>query len=821
MNRWFRTLMLAALLLGCWASISRAEEAAPVVTSDAFNQLLTKYCADCHNADDSEGNLRVDQFKSVDDIFADRATWKKVHKQLRSGGMPPAGSDRPDDATRDAVSVWLDAQLNTIDFSKPIDPGHVTVRRLNRSEYDNTIRDLFGMSLQLSFQFPADDAGYGFDNIGDVLTISPLHLDNYLDAAESVTRELRRLEGNNHNYGYYHLDIGYDGARQRVGDRYSLVATGTVGFIDSNIPLPGEYTIGAKVEVRPSFADTKLDRFRRGERPRVAERRDPPADEKAEIQRLNGRTKAKIFWDGEEIAAQVLKADSDPGKVETYHIEARVNVKPGKHDLRFAHVLGHEFEEFREDTGYLLSREAHQVGLVTMYVRRERGIAEETMPPAALAYLKATGRSDEPAKSRVETYLKNALPRAFRRDLSAEELARWNGFGQSLLDDGLDMQGVVDRLTQAMLVAPEFLFRKELLTDRQSDETIQPLDSWAMASRLSYFLWNSMPDDELLALAREGRLTDEAVLRAQTQRMLKDPKSQAFIDSFFGQWLGLRKLDGVQVDSRTFPKFSSKMKIQMKQETENFVTSIVREDRSLQELLTAKYTFINDDLARLYGIDGVEGGLFKRVDLADVPRSGLLTHASVLTLSSYPTRTSPPKRGSWVLENILGDKPPDPPPGVSALDSTQQSNPNLSLRQQLELHRTDQTCASCHRVMDSIGFGLENYNAIGEWRVDDQGKAIDPSGTLPGGEAFSNSMELLKILSGREEEFAKCMTEKMLTYGLGRGMEYYDRVAVEEIVSRLKIDKYKFSTLVEQIVLSRPFRLQRRDPGMTEVTSAP
>lgn len=535
MNRRILRLILAALLTGGFLSTLRAEETTSTVNSEAFQQMLTKYCADCHNADDSEGNLRVDKFKAVDDIFADRANWKRVHKQLRSGGMPPAGSERPDDATRDAISAWLDTQLNTIDFSKPIDPGHVTVRRLNRSEYDNTIRDLFGMSLQLSFQFPADDAGYGFDNIGDVLSISPLHLDNYLDAAESVTRELRRLEGNNHNYGYYHLDIGYDGARQRVGDRYSLVATGTVGFIDSNIPLPGEYVIGAKVEVRPSFADTKLDRFRRGERPRVAEQRDPPADEKAEIQRLNGRTKAKVFWDGEEIAAQVLKADSDPGKVETYHIEARVNVKPGKHDLRFAHVLGHEFDEFREETGYLLSREAHQVGLVTMYVRRERGIAEATMPPAALAYLKATRRSDEPAKSRVETYLKEALPRAFRRDLSTEELARWNGFGQSLLDDGLDVQGVVDRLTQAMLVSPEFLFRKELLTDRESDETIQPLDSWAMASRLSYFLWNSMPDDELLALAREGRLTDEAVLRSQTQRMLKDPKSQAFIDSFFGQ----------------------------------------------------------------------------------------------------------------------------------------------------------------------------------------------------------------------------------------------------------------------------------------------
>jgi hypothetical protein len=366
---------------------------------------------------------------------------------------------------------------------------------------------------------------------------------------------------------------------------------------------------------------------------------------------------------------------------------------------------------------------------------------------------------------------------------------------------------------QAALVSPHFLFRVETDKREQTADGRQALNDFELASRLSYFLWSSMPDDELFQLAEQGTLHEDAVLEQQVRRMMADPKSYALIQNFGGQWLNLRRLatDDVAPDPEKFPEFDDALRRDVWHETELFFASVVREDRPLTELLTARYTFLNERLAKLYGIDGVDGDEFRRVDLADGHRAGLLTQASILTLTSYPTRTSPVKRGQWVLENLLGDKPPDPPPLVPGLEETQKANPDLSVRQQLEIHRADPTCASCHKLMDDIGFGLENFDAIGRWREEDGGQPLDTTGTLPTGESFSGPIELIAILSGRDQEFAACMAEKLLTYALGRGLEYYDKCTIDEIVQESEANDFRFSSLLTSIVRSEPFRMRRPD----------
>ena len=360
-----------------------------------------------------------------------------------------------------------------------------------------------------------------------------------------------------------------------------------------------------------------------------------------------------------------------------------------------------------------------------------------------------------------------------------------------------------------MLVAPEFLFRIEQDEDEQGPGT-QALDQFELASRLSYFVWSSMPDDELLQLAGDGRLSDEGVIAQQVDRMLDDPRSTALIENFAGQWLGLRKLHTAEIspDKTRYPQWNDQLRHDVERETLLFFESIVRENRSVLDLLDARYTFVNGRLAELYGLPDVEGDEFRKVDLTDTRRGGLLTQPSILVLTSYPDRTSPVRRGNWVLTNILGDEPPPPPPAVPSLEETRTANPNASLREQMELHRSDPNCASCHRVMDAIGFGLENFDAIGRWREQDGEHPIDSVGELPTGETFHGPAELIDILGSRKDEFTRCLTEKLLTYALGRGLEYYDRCAVDRIVSVTAADEYRFKTLVKAIATSRPFLLR-------------
>ncbi|MCA9056253.1 MAG: DUF1592 domain-containing protein, partial [Planctomycetaceae bacterium] len=403
------------------------------------------------------------------------------------------------------------------------------------------------------------------------------------------------------------------------------------------------------------------------------------------------------------------------------------------------------------------------------------------------------------------------LRRAFRRTVTDDEVAAYAAFVQQAIEQGDSFERGMQIALQAVLVSPQFLFRVEAPGADEWTGGAESLNDFELATRLSYFLWSSLPDDELLSLAEAGKLRDVDVLQQQADRMLRDPKAQALIENFAGQWLGLRKLatNEVAPDPMLFPEYTPELRKDVWKETELFFGHIVREDRPITELIDGRYSFLNGRLAQLYGVEGPSGDEFKKFEFNDGRRSGVLTQASILTLTSYPERTSPVKRGEWVLTNLLGDAPPEPPPVVPALDATQSSHPDLPLREQLVLHRADPGCASCHKVMDEIGFGLENFDPIGRWRDQAGGHPIDAAAQLPSGESFNGPAELVEILAARREEFTRCLTEKLLTYALGRGLEYYDRCTVDRIVSQTQAADYRFSAVARGIVSSEPFRLRR------------
>jgi hypothetical protein len=520
---------------------------------------------------------------------------------------------------------------------------------LNRAEYDNTVRDLLGVDFQPANDFPADDSGHGFDNIGDVLTVPPLLLEKYLAAAEDIAERA--------------------------------------------VPI-----------------------------------HSPSGSRTHDAAKPQGKGRDSSAFTDQERRAQPLV------------------------------------------------REVPRLGL----------------SPASAA----------------RANLKRFLPLAFRRKVSEEECERYVALTQRALDHGNSFDQAMNLTLQAVLVSPHFLFRVE--AGRQRQAGVERLDDFALASRLSYFLWSSMPDEELFRLAREGRLHEPDVLKAQALRLLHDPRADALVANFAGQWLGLRGLKSrdVRPDAAKFPDFSDQLRLDLLKETELFVRSVMLANGNIGEFLNGRYSFLNERLARYYGIDGVKGTEFRRVNFTKEPRAGLLTQGSILTLTSHPARTSPVKRGEWVLTNFLGDAPPEPPPSIPALEKTQAANPGLTVRQQMERHRADPGCAACHKVMDVIGFGLENFDPVGRWRDRDGKQPIDAKGALPNGEVFDGPVELTSILSRRKAEFNRCLTEKLFTYALGRGVEWFDKRAVDEIVAKLGKDD-RFNTLILGIIDSAPFEMRR------------
>ncbi len=586
--------------------------------------LLQQFCWDCHSAGDAEGGIAFDRYVDSAEIQSDFELWEKVIRLVKERQMPPADAAEIDNESLQRIVNGIEYELSQFDCSVETRPGRVTIQRLNKAEYNNTIRDLTGLELQLANDFPSDDVGNGFDNIGDVLSLPPILLEKYLEAAETI---------------------------------------------------------------------------------------------------------AEAIWSNEEVRNRVF------------------SIKPKSESL--------------ED----------QVAAATENVR-----------------LFAT--------------------KAFRRPLAEEELQKLFQLMRATWQrDGSDSE-IMQTVTIAILSSPNFIFRVEddsndRLDQENEDPITRRLNDYELASRLSYFLWSSMPDDRLFDLASRGELQDPATLVSEAKRMLQDPKANALVDNFAGQWLQLRDVERLTPDPGRFPTYTKDLGIAMRRETEEFFRRVVRHDRSILDFLNANYTYINEPLAKHYGIEGVKGEEFREVSLQG-GRRGILTHASILTLTSNPTRTSPVKRGKWILENILDEPPPPPPSDVPELEEGAETLG--SLREQMEQHRANPACAVCHRTMDAIGFGLENFDAIGVWRDRDGKEQINASGQLPGNKQFEGASELMAILAQEKKEaFARCLTEKILTYALGRGLVSFDRCVVNDAVSELERNDYRFSALVAAVVTSDAF----------------
>ncbi len=759
----------AALCVAAALAASLASSGMRAALADDLNQqyqdtirpLFAKYCFDCHGSDTAEGDLQLDSFASAAQVRDQRERWLKVQGQLRAESMPPEDADQPTAQQRAQLLEWIDLTINKADCDGPVNPGHVTLRRLNRIEYRHTIRDLLAVDYQPADDFPADDVGYGFDNIGDVLSLPPLLMEKYLAAAQQVSQQAivtpsvpaldRSVPGRD-----------LQGAGSATAEARALSTSGEV-FLELEMPTAGSYRLWIRAAG------------------------DQAGDEPVRI---------AFRVDGRDVVEQPVRATrSEPGEY-----SARINIPAGSHKIGVA---------FLND--YYVPAKDGQPGqdrnffLGALRVTGPLDVDDSKLSPQHRRIFVVQPGEQLSEREAARQILQPLAARTFRRDVAPAEVERLLPLVDLAIAHGDSFEAGIQLALQTLLVSPHFLFRVE--QNPAEDQESRALDDFELATRLSYFLWSSMPDEELFQLARAGQLRQDDQLTGQVRRMLADPKADAFIENFAGQWLQLRSLEDLQFDTERFPHSDAKLLRDMRTETTRFFAEIVRQDLSVLTVLDADFTFVNEALARHYGISGVTGPEFRRVSLAGTPRGGVITHASILAVTSNPTRTSPVKRGKFVLENLLGSPPPAPPANVPLLDDQQQLTGTL--RQRLEQHRINPGCASCHKLMDPIGFALEHFDAVGRYRETDDGQPIDPSGELPTGEKFQGFAELRTLLShSKREQYLQCLAQKVLIYALGRGLEYYDQCAIDEILNALEQDDYRFSRLVLEVVRSDPFQKQ-------------
>ena len=750
------------LLLALASFPSGSTDARPAVRSQEEDfkatvaPFIARHCAPCHDSKLRTAGLDLEAYREAGAAFQAQDVWHKVHDKLRSAQMPPPGRVRPGSDELKSVMRWIEKFIGVPQGQTP-DPGRVTARRLNRVEYNNTIRDLLALDSRPADDFPIDDEGYGFDNIGDVLSLSPVLMERYLAAAEKIARSV--------------IMIGP--SIQPTVERYSAEKLKQVGGIQTKHRFPTE----AEYDLRAGLGGIRPD--------------GSPV------------VKLALSLDG----VQIKLFEVDPARNKPRTFDVRLPVKAGDHEV----VLSFVDDNFKPEENPIASRDRY----LAIDYAEIRGPFNPVVPPLTESHKRvfscghANGDHRPECAQVIATHLTR---RAFRRPATENEIDGLVRLVALAEREGDSFEEGVRVALEAVLVSPQFLFRIERDPKPDDPGEIHPISEHELASRLSYFLWSSMPDDELFRCADDQTLRKPGVLEVQVRRMLADPRSRALGENFAGQWLQLRNLDLVKPDPDRFPEFDEELREAMRRETQLFFETIVREDRPILDFIDGRFTFLNQRLARHYGIAGVEGDRFRRVRLKGDQRSGLLTHGSILTVSSYATRTSPVLRGKWILENFLNAAPPPPPPGVANLNEAAVTS-SATLRQQLEKHRSDPSCAVCHSRMDALGFGLENYDAIGAWRTRDGKFPVDSAGTLPGGKTFRGSSGLKAILKSDSEAFAQCLTEKMLTYALGRGLEPFDRPAVDSIARRLASGDYRFSRLVLEIVNSLPFQMRRGEGG--------
>ena len=749
------------------------------VLSERVRPFVKQYCATCHNAKSRVADIDLEGLSS-EPLTAQRDVWEKVVRKVRTGEMPPPKMPRAPKDASDSLVEWLVAELDRAAAVHP-DPGRVAVHRLNRAEYNCAVRDLLGVDYRPADSFPADDSGYGFDNVASVLSLPPVLMEKYMNAAARVSRmalgrvkiepvlERRNVPRNVPQ-------------NSRLSDVAPVSSRGGFEF-EHSFPADAEYLLRVRLRGVP-------DR-------QLVEPLDIQIDRKL-IQRVDVQ-----FGTAEE--------DEDQRRV-----EIQTPVRAGRHDVMVT-FLRDDSKNENPRLDYTPEGKGRRAPLAVDWVEIG-GPFHPKLPSSPesrkqiLTCQPGPGKTEEACAGEI---LNRLARRAWRRPINQAERATLLRFYRMGRQDSGEFEGGLELAIKAILVSPSFLFRFERDASGAKPGDVVAVSDLDLASRLSFFLWSSIPDETLLSLAERRQLKTPAVYEAQIRRMLQDPRSRALTENFAGQWLQLRNLAIMKPDPERFGVFDDDLREAMLREAELFVSSIIREDRSILDLLDARYAYLNDRLAAYYGIPGVEGRQFRRVELKDSPRGGLLTMASILTVTSYPTRTSPVIRGKWILENLLGAPPPPPPPDVPPLQEAGLGK-TVSMRQQLEAHRANASCAACHSKMDPLGFALENYDAIGRWRSKDGGFDVDSAGKLPSGVAFHDATELKRELKANPNEFVICFTEKLLTYALGRGLEAVDMPVVRAIVRDAAQSDYRFSAIVNGIANSVPFRMRKEAPDATD-----
>jgi mono/diheme cytochrome c family protein len=823
--------------------------------------FLTANCVGCHNTSQANAGLNLQQFSTAASVSQNRERWETVLRKIASSEMPPSGAKQPSDTERTLVSAWLRTEFDRLDRTAPRDPGRVTARRLNRAEYNYTVADLLGVDFRPADDFPQDDAGYGFDNNGDVLSLSVVQMEKYLAAAETVARtavygpqSVKPLTGRYQPEG-----------RRRPGDPDNLFLNGRpylslTNYDESGLAMPnsfhamhrfpatGDYVIRATPDngTRPNVSDPlQMAAFVDGVQVGVV---SIDGDFEGKTQEFRTRVTAGDHWvavgfpkqfeglppaygaknpstrpqpaprggrGGRGGAAPAAGRGNAPAAPGAPSAPAPVPAPPPAPIVAATNNDDGQSDQFFVPPGAAPGTRLPRpdnMGIQSLEIGGPQNPEVKPSPESTRKIFTCAERDDNCLRRIVN----NLVRRAYRAPVSNAEVDEIVVHARRVKQRGDSFEEQVVIALQAMLVSPKFLFRVERDSGRRAEAGAAPdsyyLNDHELASRLSYFLWSSLPDDALIRAAEQGTLRRPEVLEAQVRRMLLDPKIGRLVENFGGQWLQFRALESHQPDFYKFPKWDNYMRFSAEKETRMFFENLIREDRSVLDFLDADYTFVNEYLAGYYGLPDVKGPEFRRVSLTATPRRGVLGQASVLTATSYADRTSVVLRGKWILENLLNAAPPPPPPDVPDLDGNGIGE-QVTLRERMTAHRANPLCASCHARMDPLGFGLENYNGAGGWRDKEGMFPIDASGTLPGGRKFNGPVELSAYLRSNSDAFVQAMSEKMLTYALGRGLESADRPAVRTIAAGVTAAQNRFSTVVLGIVKSTPFQMRKRDRG--------
>ena len=751
--------------------------------------LLDQYCVTCHNQKAKTAGLMLDKM-DLDRLADGAEVWEKVARKLRGGMMPPQGMPRADQATTEAFITSLETSLDRVAAAHP-NPGRASLHRLNRTEYGNVIRDLLDLDVDVTALLPADDEANGFDNIADVLKVSPSLLEQYLTASRQISR----------------LAVG-DPAISPVSQVYQLppdlpqddqiegMPLGTRGGIriQHNFPLDAQYEFSVGLLRNIVGYITGLE---------FAHQLEITIDgQRVFLAPVGGEEDNKMMDTNLGVAGDTLDA----------RLKTRVPVKAGPHTVIVTFLRRNSAESDEPLQPFTRDHDLQNMNGLPLVERVQitgpfdASGSGDTPSRRRIFSCKPSGASDEvPCAKKILTTLAR---RAYRRPVTEKDLELLLSFYQKGRNQGSFDRGIETAL-RLILADPKFLFRYEADPANVAPGGIYRVGDLELASRLSFFLWSSIPDDTLLNVAAQGKLKDPAVLQQQVRRMLADPRAEALVNNFAAQWLFLRNLPATTRDQGEFPNFDDNLRKAFERETELFFGSIMHEDRSVLDLMNANYTFVNERLAKHYGIPNIYGSQFRRVTLKDDARRGLLGQGSVLTVTSYPNRTSPVLRGKWILENILGTPVPAPPPNVPPLKENSEGGQAKSMRELMEEHRRNAACATCHKIMDPLGFSLENFDATGQWRTKEKAGPIDASGQLADGTKVTGPVDLRRAVMAHPEQFARTLTEKLLTYALGRGLEYYDMPVVRTIARDAAANDYRFSSIVTGIIQSVPFEMKQ------------